>query len=197
MRETANGADLHETLCEHSLQASDLLASIQKTAVSIVLKDPRPVPGANAAGWVPQEPTGQRGEERTSSTLSAPSIAFRTRSFSSLGSRLPALPASLSAGSTPGSNVLVPVADETSEGAAAADPDAAASRNEVCRAVGSPVAVRKSELACSRSWRVHACLGVSFAVAVRLRRNEGPTLRWTRSKSSERSFLQLKMIQSL
>lgn len=87
---------------------------------------------------------------RTSSTLSAPSIAFRTRSFSSLVSNRPALPASLSAASTPGSNVLVP--DETSEGAAAADPDAAASRNEVCRAVGSPVAVRKSELACSRSW---------------------------------------------
>lgn len=97
---------------------------------------------------------GANGEARramrTSSTLSAPSIAFRTRSFSSLVSNRPALPASLSAASTPGSNVLVP--DETSEGAAAADPDAAASRNEVCRAVGSPVAVRKSELACSRSW---------------------------------------------
>jgi hypothetical protein len=67
-------------------------------------------------------------------------------------------------------------------------PSAAAGNSNTCPSKGAPystlsttrtgsssTAVRKSELACSRSWRVHACLGVSFAVAVRLRRNEGPT----------------------
>lgn len=89
---------------------------------------------------------GRKGR-RTSSTDSAPSIACRTLSFSSLFNNRPAFPLCGAPTSTPGSNVLLP----TSEGADA--PAAAAAVNCSCSGVGSPEDVRKREVAWSRSCR--------------------------------------------
>lgn len=80
-----------------------------------------------------------------SSTLSAASIAARTRAFSSFVRSRPALPvvaAASTVGAWPGSNVRAPGAREGT---------AAPAERERARGVGSPVGRRKSALAAARS----------------------------------------------
>lgn len=128
---------LHEALREHALQPTDLERRERAPQKSAKLQTTR----------CTTLPT----RRLTSSTLSAPSIAVLTLSFSSLLNNLPALPADAAAGSTPGSNVLVPLA--TREGAEAAPLEAEAEAKVTARGVGVPSEVRKRLCA-----RVRSCV---------------------------------------
>lgn len=127
--------DSHKPLSEHPLQPPNL-----ETAQRIP-----PTQSASLLGLFPRIPRRRRREERTSSTLSAPSIALLTRSFSSLVRSRPALPDATTAAvetSSPGSNVRAPAAVVAWEAEARA----------VARGVGVPSGVTKRERASLRSW---------------------------------------------